>query len=104
MVPLMDPFHSGAKPNPEYPKHEDAKLGQLDDANYYYAAQCADCRYRVRLRLNRLRKQLGDDFQLVSLRSRLKCKECGSKRIIVSFFNPSHKTGSLYKFFNETPI
>lgn len=87
----------------DYPTLQTARLGELDHA-FYYAAECQDCHYRVRLSLVRLRSQLGDDFPLIDLRSRLKCSQCGSRRIVIAYFTPAHSSANLRAFFDETPV
>jgi hypothetical protein len=84
----------------EYPTLGKATLGQVDDS-YYYAASCNDCHHKVRLSLARLRAELGPDYPLVEVRTRLKCRECGSRHIIVAYYTPAHATTSLAPLFQE---
>lgn len=88
-----------------HPRLEDAKLGELNDTDYYYGASCQSCLRKVRLSLARLRTQLGDDFPLVKVRTRLKCSTCQSKSIIVSFWTPVHRgLPDVRKAFTERTV
>lgn len=83
-----------------YPTLGTATLGDVDDS-YYYAASCNACHHKVRLSLLRLRAELGPNYPLVEVRSRLKCHVCGSRRIIVAYYTPAHAVTSLAPLFQE---
>jgi hypothetical protein len=84
-----------------YLSYETAKLGEITD-EYYFAAQCSVCKHRRRFKISTLRDALGTNFEVRRIRPRLRCNRCGSKQIIVSFFNPGHRAGSLHRLF-DTP-
>jgi hypothetical protein len=78
----------------EYAKRETAALAHVDDS-YYYGAYCRKCKHSARLSLTKLRTYLGDDFSLVKVKDRLRCKRCGSRQIVVTFLAPNQRTGNL---------
>lgn len=84
----------------DYPTLDTAKLSQVDDS-FYYAASCNSCHHSVRLSLVKLRADLGDDFLLADVRTRLKCCQCGSRRIIIAYYTPAHAVTSLGPLFKE---
>jgi len=49
-----------------------------------YGAECRDCKIIVNVDLDALVTRLGPNFPIKQLRSRLKCAQCGGKRIITS--------------------
>ena len=77
-----------------------AKLADVDE-RYYYGVCCQTCMRSARISLVRLRGLLGDDFPVVKVLSRLKCRTCGSKRITVTFLAPHQAVGSLAYLFNK---
>lgn len=84
----------------EYPTLGAAKLSQVDNS-YYYAASCNACGHKTRLSLLKLCAALGDDFPLVDVRTRLKCRQCGSRQIIIAYYTPAHAGTSLGPIFKE---
>jgi hypothetical protein len=84
----------------EFAKLETAALAHVDD-RYYYGCYCGACKHTARLSLVKLRAQLGDDFPLRNVRPRLRCRQCGSRHIIISFFSPEQKSASLARMFDE---
>ena len=79
-----------------------ATLADVDDS-YYYGVSCQSCLRNARLSLERLRAKLGDDFPVVKIIGRLKCRTCGSKQIIVTFLAPNQGGSSLAALFREEP-
>jgi hypothetical protein len=79
-----------------------AALAHLEDG-YYYGAYCGKCKHAVHLSLVKLRAKLGDDFPVMNVRGRLRCRLCGSRRIIVTFLRPDQRGGSLSSLF-EVPV
>jgi hypothetical protein len=77
---------------------ETATLAQVDD-RYYFAAECSACHHHVRLSLVKLRARLRDAFPVVDVRPRLRCRLCGSRRIVISFLTPNQRVGNLAQFF-----
>jgi hypothetical protein len=67
-----------------------AKLADVDD-RYYYGVSCQSCMRNARISLAKLRQTLGDDYPVVKVVSRLKCRTCGSKQVTVTFLAP-HQT------------
>jgi hypothetical protein len=49
----------------------------------------------------RLRETLGDDFPVVKVVTRLRCRTCGSKQVTVTFLAPHQAVGNLAYLFNE---
>jgi hypothetical protein len=86
----------------EYARFETAALAHVDDS-YYFGAFCGKCRHSARLSLVKLRAQLGDDFPLIDVRERLRCRRCRSRHIIITFLTPDHCTGNLAQLF-ELPV
>lgn len=86
----------------EYAKLETAALAHVDDS-YYYGAYCRKCKHAARLSLAKLRAHLGDDFPLIKVRERLRCRSCRSRQVVVTFLAPDQKTGSLVQLFREPP-
>ena len=84
----------------DYPKLETALLRDVDD-RFYYVANCRSCLHASRLRLSRLREHLGGDFPLAKVRARLKCDQCGSKAVTVTYLTPAQCTGSLVHLFDK---
>lgn len=87
----------------QYPRLEDAALGQIDDS-YYYGATCADCKTTKRLSLERLRRELGDGYALAKVRERLKCQDCGGKRFVICFWTPAERYNFTEVMFEKPPI
>jgi hypothetical protein len=83
-------------------RHDSFKLSDVDDG-YCYTANCQSCLRHVRISLVRVRLLLGDDFLVSEVRSRLKCRTCGSKAIVVGLFGPDQNHGGLAKLF-ELPL
>jgi hypothetical protein len=86
----------------EYAAFETAALAAVSD-DYYFGAYCGKCEHHVRLSLVKLRARLGDDFPLIAVRERLRCRHRRSRHIIVTFLSPDHSTGDLRRFF-ELPV
>jgi hypothetical protein len=84
----------------EYAKLETAALAHVDDS-YYYGAYCRKCKHFARLSLSKLRAHLGDDFALIKVRDKLRCRSCRSRQVVVTFLAPDQKTGSLVRLFRE---
>lgn len=84
----------------DYPLFNTARLGEITD-KYYFAAQCAECKHGKRLNVARLTQTLGQDFAVIKVRQRLRCTRCGSKRVVVSFLNPSQRSNNLIHLFDE---
>jgi hypothetical protein len=81
----------------QYPPYETARLGEITN-EYYFAAQCRDCRHGRRLDIMKLRERLGADFPVVQIRKRLRCERCDSRQIIVSFFTCLRSQREIVKF------
>jgi len=77
-----------------------AKLAEVDD-HYYYGVSCLSCMRKARVSLARLHKVLGDDYPVVKIVSRLKCRTCGSKQVTVTFLAPHQAVGNLAYLFSE---
>jgi hypothetical protein len=87
----------------EYARLETAALAHVSD-EYYYGAFCGQCKHHVRLSLVKLRAKLGDDFPLRDVREKLRCGQCRSRHIIVTFLSPDHCCGDLRRWFELPPI
>jgi hypothetical protein len=85
-----------------YAAFETAALAHVND-EYYFGAYCGKCKHHARLSLVKLRAKLGDDFRLIDVRERLRCRHCRSRHIIVTFLGPDHSTGDLKRLF-ELPL
>ena len=81
-------------------KFSSAKLADVDD-RYYFGVTCQDCMRSARISLVRLRSQLGDDYPVVQIRTRLKCSTCGSKQITTTFLAPHQAVSNLASLFNQ---
>lgn len=55
------------------------------------------------LSLAKLRTHLGDDYPLVKLRERLRCEQCRSRLVVITFLAPNQRTGNLVQLFNRKP-
>lgn len=86
-----------------YARLETATLADVDDS-YYYGAECRSCHHSSRLGLERLRSVLGPDYPLTQLRSRLKCRQCGSRQITISFLAPNQAVGDLARLFQQPAL
>jgi hypothetical protein len=84
----------------EYATFSTARLADVDDS-YYYAVHCQSCLRSARISLVRLRGLLGDDFQVIKVKTRLKCSLCGSKELTVTFLAPNQAVGNLADLFNR---
>jgi hypothetical protein len=80
-----------------------AKLADVDD-RYYYGVSCQSCMRKARISLAKLRQALGDDYPVVKVVSRLKCRTCGSKQVTVTFLAPHQAVGSLSHLFQQQPV
>jgi hypothetical protein len=80
-----------------------AKLADVDD-RYYYGVSCQSCMRGARLSLAKLRQTLGDDYPVVKVVSRLKCRTCGSKQVTVTFLAPSQAVGNLARLFEQAAV
>jgi hypothetical protein len=83
----------------EYAKLETAALAHVND-EYYYGAYCAKCKHTARLSLVKLRERLGDDFPLIDVREKLRCRHCRSRHIVITFLGPHHCSGDLARLFD----
>ena len=77
-----------------------AKLADVTD-DYYYGVSCQSCMRAARISLPKLRTTLGEDYPLVNVVTRLKCRTCGSKQITVTFLAPHQAVGNLAYLFEE---
>jgi hypothetical protein len=87
----------------DHANYSTARLGDVDDS-YYCGVSCQSCMRSGRLSLIRLRAMLGDDYPLVRVVTRLRCRTCGSKQVTVTFLNPSQSVGSLSHLFQQEPV
>ncbi len=78
---------------------ETAALAHVDDS-YYYGAYCRKCKYSARLSLVKLRAHLGDSFPLAKVKDRLRCEQCASRAIVVTFLAPNQRTGNIAHLFS----
>jgi hypothetical protein len=85
----------------DHANYSTAKLADVDD-RYYYGVSCQSCLREARISLMRLRAVLGDDYPVVRVLSRLKCRTCGSKQVTVTFLAPNQAVGNLAYLFQET--
>jgi hypothetical protein len=83
----------------EYARLETAALAHVDDS-YYYGAYCRKCKHSARLSLVKLRAHLGDSFPLVKVKDRLRCGQCASRAIVVTFLAPNQRTGNIRHLFS----
>ena len=74
----------------EFATLETATLAHVDDS-YYYGAYCGKCKHHARLSLVKLRARLGDDFPLCDVRPRLRCRQCRSRHIVITFLGPHQR-------------
>ncbi len=79
------------------PRHPDGSisihtLGDFIEAGYAYSVTCSDCGRHSNLNLEALAEKLGRDHSALAgdLSKRLRCKECGSKRMT---FNINTRVG-----------
>ena len=77
-----------------------AKLADITDA-YYYGVSCQSCLRSARISLARLRGVLGDDYLVVDVVKRLRCRTCKSKQVTVTFLAPHQAVGSLAYLFQQ---
>ena len=84
----------------DYARLETATLKDVTD-DYYYGCYCSSCKHSARLSLSKLRAHLGDDFPLRKIRERLKCQNCGSRKITITYLTPNQKGGSLHQLFQD---
>jgi hypothetical protein len=89
-------------PGVDHVNYSTAKLADVDD-RYYYGVSCQSCMREARISLVRLRSLLGDDYPVVKVLSRLKCRTCHSKQATVTFLGPHQAVGSLSHLFRERP-
>jgi hypothetical protein len=87
----------------DHASYSSARLADVDD-RYYYGVSCPSCMRKARISLTRLRAMLGDDYLVVNVVSRLKCRTCGSKQVTVTFLGPHQAVGNLAYLFHETPV
>jgi hypothetical protein len=86
----------------DHTNYSSARLADVDD-RYYYGVSCQSCMRNARISLPRLRAMLGDDYLVVKVVSRLKCRTCGSKQVTVTFLGPHQAVGNLAYLFQEAP-
>jgi hypothetical protein len=96
----MNPFDADLSKTPTYAALETATLKDVND-EYYYACSCRSCLHAARLSLSKLRAQLGDDFPLIKIRERLKCRTCNSRQVTITFLGPHQKGGNLHHLFDK---
>jgi hypothetical protein len=84
----------------DHASYSTAKLGDVDDRNYY-GVSSQSCMGAARINLPKLRAALGEDYPLVNVVTRLKCRTCGSKQITVTFLAPHQAVGNLAHLFRE---
>ena len=76
----------------DHANYRTAKLADLDD-RYYYGVSCQSCMRKARMSLVRLRAVLGDDYAVVKVLTRLRCRTCSSKQVTVTFLGPHQAVG-----------
>jgi hypothetical protein len=84
----------------DHANYSTAKLADVDD-RYYFGVSCQSCMRGRRLCLSKLRETLGDDYPVVKVVTRLRCRTCGSKQVTVTFLAPHQAVGNLAYLFNE---
>lgn len=84
----------------EHANYSTARLADVDD-RYYYGVSCQTCMRAARISLIRLCASLGEDYPLVKVVTRLKCRTCGSKQITVTFLAPHQAVSNLAYLFKE---
>jgi len=84
----------------DHANYSTARLADVDD-RYYYGVSCQSCMRAARISLTRLRSVLGNDYPVVKVLNRLKCRTCGSKQITVTFLAPHQAVGNLAHLFKE---
>jgi hypothetical protein len=84
----------------DHAQYSTAELADVDD-RYYFGVSCQSCMRNARISLVRLRGLLGDDYPVVNVVGRLKCRTCRSKKITVTFLAPHQAVGNLSYLFNE---
>jgi hypothetical protein len=87
----------------DHANYSTAKLADVDN-HYYYAVSCQSCMRKARIRLERLRAVLGDDYPLVKVVTRLRCRTCHSKQVTVTFLGPHQAVGNLAYLFHENAV
>jgi hypothetical protein len=87
----------------DHANYSTAKLADVDDS-YYYGVSCQSCLREARISLVRLRAVLGDDYPVVKVLARLRCRTCRSKQVTVTFLGPLQGVGNLAGLFKETAI
>jgi hypothetical protein len=90
----------GMTNSPIYARLETALLKDVTD-DYYYGCCCGSCRHSARLSLSKFRDHLGDDFPLRKIRERLKCQNCASRKVTITFLGPHQKGGNLHQLFQK---
>jgi hypothetical protein len=83
--------------------YNSAKLADITDA-YYYGVSCQSCLRSARISLTRLRGALGDDYPVVDVVKRLRCRICKSKQVTVTFLAPHQAVGSLAHLFQQEAV
>ena len=97
----MNPFDADLSKAITYARLETAKLKDVTD-DYYYGCCCGSCKHSApRLSLSKLRDHLGDDFPLRKIRERLKCQNCASRKVTITFLGPHQKGGNLHQLFQK---
>ncbi|MHB8477863.1 MAG: hypothetical protein ACYDBZ_16420 [Steroidobacteraceae bacterium] len=86
----------------EYARLETATLKDVTD-DYYYGCSCQSCLHTARLSLSKLKVHLGDDFPLLRIRDRLKCRICSGRNVTVTFLGPHQRGGNLHYLFEKEP-
>jgi hypothetical protein len=87
----------------DHANYSTAKLTDVDD-RHYYGVSCQSCMRKARISLVRLRAVLGDDYPVVKVVSRLRCRTCRSKKVTVTFLAPNQAVGNLGYLFKEPVI
>lgn len=86
----------------EYASFSTAKLGEITD-EHYLDASWFKCGRGARLSVSRLRDRLGPDFAVAGIGRRLRCERCGARGAVVTFLNPSQRSGNLVRLYRKPP-
>src|ERR1035437_10323613 len=82
--------------------YKTAKLADVT-SEYYFGVGCQSCLRSIRISLVKLCAVLGDDYPMVKVISRLRCRTCGSKQVMVTFLAPLQAVGNLAYLFQKEP-
>jgi hypothetical protein len=84
-----------------YARYETAKLGEINDDDYYFGAHCKACDHHARLSLRTLREHLGDAFPVSDIRKRLRCERCRSRDCAVTFLSLDQRGTNLVYLWSQ---